>query len=122
MSWITIIVDPNNNKVRKDRFYLKKIILGTVRRYQFLYISLNLITNTVLIATVFLFQICDPFLSGPPFYFIPTFQFHLHPSHAYQIVGVDICPISTFLKSLGSSCKAENYCSDITSSLMGLEI
>ena len=121
MNWIAIIVNPNNNKVRKDRFYLKKIVIGIVRRDQFLYISLNLVINTVLIAIVFHFQISDLFLSRPPFYFIPTFHFHLHPSCAYQIVGVDLCPISTFLKSLSSSCKAENYCSDITSSLMGLE-
>ena len=121
MSWITIIVDPNNNKVRKYRFYLKKIVLKIVQIDQFLYISLNLVTNIVLIATVFHFQIYDLFLSRPPFYFIPTFHFHLHPSRAYQIVGVDLCPISIFLKSLGSSCKTKNYCSDITSSLMGLE-
>ena len=30
MSWVTIIVDPNDNKVEIDWFLLKKIVLGTV--------------------------------------------------------------------------------------------
>ena len=30
MSWVAIIVDPNNNKVKIDWFYLKKIVIGTV--------------------------------------------------------------------------------------------
>ena len=51
-----------------------------------------------------------------PFYTI--FSFHLYPPRADQIIGVDPYPISTFLKSLGSSYKAENYCSGIISSLM----
>ena len=34
-----------------------------------------------------------------PFYTI--FFFHLHPPHVDQVIGVDPCPISTFLKSLG---------------------
>ena len=118
MSSIAIIVDPNDNKVRTYRFYLKIIVIGTVQGYQLLYISLNLVTSTVLITTVFLFQFFDPFLSGPPFYFIPTFPFHLHLPCAYQIVNVDPCPISTFLKSLVNSCNVENYCSGITSLLM----
>ena len=41
-----------------------------------------------------------------PFYII--FPFHLHLSRADQIVGVNSYPISTFLKSLGSSYKAES--------------
>ena len=50
------------------------------------------------------------------FYTIPPF----HPYHprANQIVDIGPCPISTFLKSLGSSWKAENYRSGITSSLV----
>ena len=30
MSWVTIIVDPNDNKVEIDWFLLKKIVFGTV--------------------------------------------------------------------------------------------
>ena len=41
MSCIAIIVDPNDNKVKIDWFYLKKVVLGTVRGYQFLYIILE---------------------------------------------------------------------------------
>ena len=54
MSWVTIIIDPDDKKVKIDWFYLKKIVLGTIRGDQFLYISfLNLVTNLVLILTVF---------------------------------------------------------------------
>ena len=38
MSWVVIIVDSNDNEVKIDWFPLKKIILGTVRGDQFLYI------------------------------------------------------------------------------------
>ena len=31
MSWVTIIMDPDDSKVKLDRFYLKKINLGIVR-------------------------------------------------------------------------------------------
>ena len=30
MSWVIIIMDPDNNKVEMDQFYLRKIILGIV--------------------------------------------------------------------------------------------
>ena len=30
MSWVAIIVNPNDNKVKIDWFYLKKIVIGTV--------------------------------------------------------------------------------------------
>ena len=29
MSWVAIIVNPNDNKVKIDWFYLKKIVIGT---------------------------------------------------------------------------------------------
>ena len=41
MSLVAIIVDPNDNKVKIDWFYLKKIVLGTVRGDQLLYIILE---------------------------------------------------------------------------------
>ena len=41
MSWVIIIVDPNDNKVKIDWLYLMKIVLGTVRGDQFLYIILE---------------------------------------------------------------------------------
>ena len=52
------------------------------------------------------------------FLFYTLFYFHLHPSRADQMVGLDTCPITTFLKSLGSSYKAESHYSGITSILM----
>ena len=41
MSWVTIIMDPDDNKVKIDWFYLKKIVIDTIQRDQFLYISLE---------------------------------------------------------------------------------
>ena len=80
MRWVAIIVDSNDNKVKIDWFSLKKIILGTVRGDQFLYIYfLKRITSTVLIAIVFLSQFFDHLFLGPPFYFILSFLFHFYP-------------------------------------------
>ena len=31
MSWITIIVDPDDKKTKINWFYLKKIVLGSIR-------------------------------------------------------------------------------------------
>jgi len=41
MSWVTMIMDSDDKKVNIDWFYLKKIILGTIQRDQFLYTSLE---------------------------------------------------------------------------------
>ena len=41
MSWVTIIIDPDDKKVKIDWFYLKKIVLSTIRGDQFLYIFLE---------------------------------------------------------------------------------
>ena len=38
----------------------------------------------------------------------------LHFPRACQMASVDTCPISPFHKSLCNSCKADNYCSNIT--------
>ena len=54
MSWVTIIMDLDDKKVKIDWFYLKKIILSTIRGDQFLYISLlNLVTSLVLVPIEF---------------------------------------------------------------------
>ena len=116
-----IIVGSNDNKVKINWLYLMKIVLGTIRGDQFLNIihefdykylsycynvSLLIILSLSLRISLLVYTI---------------FPFHLYPLHADQIVGVDSCPISTFLKSLGSSYKAENYYSGITSSLIRSE-
>ena len=47
-------MDPNDKKVKIDWFYPKKIVIGTIRGDQLLYISLlNLVTSPVLVPTVF---------------------------------------------------------------------
>jgi len=40
MSWVAIMVDQNDNKVKIEWFHIKKIILDTVQGSQFLYIIL----------------------------------------------------------------------------------
>ena len=45
-----------------------------------------------------------------------SFILTLHVQARWLVL--DTCPISTFLKFLGSSCKAKNHCSGITSTLM----
>ena len=39
MSQTTDKVDPNDKKIKIDRFNLKKIVIDTIRKDQFLYIS-----------------------------------------------------------------------------------
>ena len=41
MSLVAIIMDLDDNKVKEDWFYLKKIVLSIVRGDQFLYILLE---------------------------------------------------------------------------------
>ena len=41
MSWVTLIMNPNHNKVKIDWFYLKKIVIGTIREDRYLYIFLE---------------------------------------------------------------------------------
>ena len=41
MSWVTIIMNPDDSKVKVDKFYLKKIVIDTVRKDQFMYILLE---------------------------------------------------------------------------------
>ena len=118
MSWTTNKVDSDYKKKKIDWFKLKEIVLGAVRGDQFLYISLKFDYkyNSWLLQY---FSLCFSIpILRVSLLFYTIFPFHLHLPRANQIVGVDPCLISIFLKSLGSSCKAESYCSGITSSSM----
>ena len=58
MNWTTIMVGLDDLKAKINKFYPKKIVLSTIRGDVFLYIYiyislLNLITNLVLVDTVF---------------------------------------------------------------------
>ena len=95
-------MDPDDKKTKINRFYPKKIVLGTIRGDVFLYVSLlNLITSPIFVAIVFFNLSSNPLSSGYSFSFILPSFFHLYPSHVDQVAGIDPCPISTFLKSLG---------------------
>ena len=118
MSWITITIDPSDKKVNVDRWYLIKIVISTIRIDQFLYISLKVDYKYSSNCYSVSFSIIRSFSLKVSLLFYTIFPFHLYFPRADQIVGVDLCPISLFRKSLGSSCKVENYCSGITSSLM----
>ena len=58
MNWTTIMVGLDDLKAKINKFYPKKIVLGTIRGDVFLYIYislLNLITSRVPVTTVFFF-------------------------------------------------------------------
>ena len=52
MSWVTIIIDPSHNKVKIDWFYLKKSSSAQSEEIGSYIYFLNLVTSTVLVATV----------------------------------------------------------------------
>ena len=119
LSQTTIIVDPNGKKVRINQFYLKKIVLGTIQGDHFLYIFLlNLITSLVSVVTVFFPQFFDP----PPFrgfflfytiIFLPSPPFTCRSSCWLCFLSHQHLP-----EVSGSSYKAKNHYSGITSTLM----
>ena len=101
MSWVTIIMDPDDKKVKIDWFYPKRIVFSTIWGDQFLYISLELdYRHSSCCYSVFLLILHTLFLVHSLF-FILLHSFHLHLPCVDQIVVVDPCPISTFMKSLG---------------------
>ena len=118
MSWIAVTMDPDDNKIKVDLIYLRKIVIDTVQGDRFLYISLEVSYKYSSNCYSVSFSILRSLCLRVSLLFYTIFPFHLYPPRADQIIGVDSCPISIFLKSLGSSCKAENYYSGITSSLM----
>ena len=76
MSWIAIIVDLNNNKVKIDWFNLKKIVIGTIRGDQFLFI----IPIQFLLLQCFSLEFSIPFSQGFPsiLHYLPPFISTLH--------------------------------------------
>ena len=101
MSWVTVTMDPINNKVKIDWIYIRKIVIGTVREDQFLYILFEISFKYNFDCHSVSFSILrSPFLRVSPLFYT-IFPFHLYPPCADQIVGVDPYPISIFLKSLG---------------------
>ena len=81
MSWIAIIVDLNDNKVKIDWFSLKKMVLGIVRGDQFLYIFLEVDYKYSSYCYSISFLFFRPFLLRSLFHFILSFSFHLCPPH-----------------------------------------
>ena len=121
MNQIITKVDSDDKKTKMNKFELKKIVIAQSEEISSCIFLSNLITNIILDCyNVFLLVSQSPPLIAS-FSFYTFFLYHFYLSRVGQMVGVDTCPISTFLKSLCSSCKAENYCSDIISTLIRLE-
>ena len=100
MSWVAIIMDLDDNKVKEDWFYLKKIVFDTVRGDQLLCILLEVDYKYSSNCYIVSFSILRSPSFRVFFLFYTTFLLSSYPPRVGQIVGVDHCPISTFLKSL----------------------
>ena len=119
MNQTTTKVDLDDKKIKIYWFNLKKKLSLKQSKEISYYISLSsLITSLVRDCYSVSFSISRSLLLRVSLPFYTIFTFHFHLPRADQIVGVDPCPISPLLKSLGNSCKAESYCSGITSSSM----
>ena len=79
MSWVAIIVDPNENKVKIDWLYLLKIVLGTVRGDQFLNIIIEIDYKYSFYYYNVSLLIPDPSPSGSFFSFMLSSFFHPYP-------------------------------------------
>ena len=80
MSWIVIIVDLKDNKVRTGSLYLKKVALGPVQGDQFLLVfRIRLPVRSILLPSFLSPSFWAPFLSGSLLYFIlsSSSSFHL---------------------------------------------
>ena len=80
MSLVAIIMDSDDNKVKVNWFYIRKIILGTVRGDQFLYIlfevgykySSNCYNVSFLILRSFSLRVFLLIYTISPFSFLPS--------------------------------------------------
>ena len=101
-----------------DWSYLSKFVLGIIRGGLFWYILIkNGYRYDSNCYSVFSYKFAILTLIALLFFYT-TFLLHLHSPYTDQMVDLDTCHISLFLKSLCSSCKVENHCSGITSTLM----
>ena len=80
MSWVTIIMDLDDNKVKIDWFYLNKIILSTIRGEQFLYISLEFDYkhSSCCYSILFFFRSLSLMVFFLFLYYLPSFISTLH--------------------------------------------
>ena len=120
MNQLTTKVDSYDKRMNIDKFTQKSLSVQSEEISSYIFLS-SLVTNAILdcYKKNFLISQSPSLIALFPLYTL--FPFHLYPSRADQMIGVNTCLISTFLKSLCSSCKVENYCSGITSTLMRQE-
>ena len=86
MNQTNVKVDPDDNIMKLNRFVLKKIVLGTVRGNQFLYISFrfNYKVSSWLLQ-YFSLDFRSPYSPCSPFFYT-LFPFHPYPPCASQVI------------------------------------
>ena len=97
MNQTNIKVDSDDKKMKLHRFVVKKIVLGTVRGDQFLYLSFKFdykVSFRFLQCFSLCFLIPSSLLSFPLYILLP-FLFSLHMQS--RLVDLDTCPINSFL-------------------------
>ena len=131
MNWTTIMMGLDDLKAKINKYYPKKIIIDTIRGnvflyiyiYIFIYISLlNLITSLVPVLQFFFFfsNFSIPLIK---IFFLFYIVFLLSSPPSTCRLGFSCWSLSHqhLLEVSGNSCKVENYCSSITSTLMRLK-
>ena len=97
MNQTNIKVDLDDKKMKLDRFMVKKIILGMVRRDQFLYLSFRFdykVSSRLLQCFSLCFPICLSRCSHSLYISFFPFLFSLYVQAS--LVDLDTCPISPF--------------------------
>ena len=97
MNQTNIKVDPDDKKMKLDRFMVKKIILGMVRRDQFLYLSFRF-DYKVSSRLLQCFSLCFPIRLSHCSHslYISFFPFLFSLYVQSSLVDLDTCPISPF--------------------------
>ena len=118
MSCTTNTISSNEKNRKINWFNLKKIVLGTIRGDEFLYISYKLITN--LISNCYSISLLIS-RSPPPRIFTLIYTISSFSSLSYTWTIDCLCwslSHQHLPEIFGGSCKAESYYSGITSTLM----
>ena len=81
MSWVAITMDPDDNKVKIDLIYQRKIALSTIRGDQFLYILLEIGYKYSVDCYNISLSILQSSSLRVSLLFYIIFSFHLYPPH-----------------------------------------
>ena len=116
------MVSPDDQKVKINWFYTKKIVIGTIRGDWFLCIfHLNLVTSLIPVVTVFSLHSSIPSQWGFFLYYIPLFSSSPSStcrSSCWLWLWLQLLSRQHLSEVFGSSCKAVCHYSSITTTLM----